>query len=122
MIKEFQKYDKSAQRTVYMKTADFNNILEKANAAVRVIPRNTELKNSYDAYVHSCHVSCESPLPIYEYGEKYFMASCSFQTFTNVPSEILLSKALGVKSVCVEYAKDMEGHQTDDELEITYRL
>lgn len=122
MIKEFKKYDKEAQRTVYIKTETFNKILAEANAAVRVIPRDVEIHNQYQAYLHNCKATGEKPLSKFEYSKTYVFCSCSFETYENAPSGIIISKALGIKSVKVKYAKDYYGRMTDDELEVTYRI
>ncbi len=122
MIKEFEKYDKEAQRTVYIKTETFNKILTEANAAVRVIPRDVDVHNRYVAYEQYCEAAGEKPMSEFEYDRAYLGYSCSFETYENAPSELLISKALGIKAVDVKYAKDYYGRMTDDELEVTYHI
>ncbi len=122
MINEFKKYDKESQRTVYIKTESFNRIMENANAAVRVIPRDVEVHNQYNAYLQTCEATGEEPLDVFEYGKTHASYSCSFETYENAPSNMLISKALGVEAVKVRYAKDHYGRITDDELEVTYHI
>ncbi len=122
MFSTFKKYDKEAQRTVYIKTEDFNKILADTNAAVRVVPHDVETHNQYNAYLHNCETTGEKPLSEYEYGKAYEFCSCSFEIYENSPANLLISKALGVKSVNVKYAKDYYGRITDDELEVTYHI
>ena len=122
MVKKFKKYDKEAQRTIRIKTDEFNTLLEDANANIRVIPRNIDLRNQYDAYVHNCKMFGEIPLSEFEYDRKYYCAACSFEVNENVPVRLLICKALDVKSIDVRYAKDSYGHFRNDELEVSYRI
>ena len=123
MITEFKKYDKQSLRTVYIKTEIFNKMLANANASIKVIPRDVELQEYYEAYLKDCKILNKPPLSKANYEKEYFFISCSFKTYEeNVPSEILLEKALDVHSIRVEYAKDSYGKNIDDELKITYRI
>ncbi len=122
MIKEFKKYDKEAKRTVYIKTETFNRILEETNAAVRVVPRDVDVRNQYNAYLYNCESNGEKPMSIFEYSRNFAFCSCSFEQCENASAEKLISEALGVKEVNVKYAKDYYGTITDDELEVTYHI
>jgi hypothetical protein len=122
MIDTFKKYDKKAQRTVCIETETFNKILAEANAAVRVIPRDVEMRNRYVAYEQNCKETGEVPMSEFEYSKTYPYDSCCFEVYENAPAKILISKALGVQSVSLEYAKDYYGRMTNDELEVTYHI
>lgn len=122
MIKEFKKYDKEAQRTVYIKTEKFNELLESVNAPVKVIPRVIDLENRYEAYLHNCSISGKEPMSESEYDREIPHSLCSFEVQENAPAELLISKALDMKAIKVEYAKDSYGRVTDDELEIRYHI
>ena len=122
MFNEFKKYDKESQRTIYIKTETYNKILANANASVRVVSRDVELHNQYNAYCRNCEIDNETPLCEYDYEKKYFMCSCSFETYENAPATLLMSKALDVMAISVKYAKDYYGRQTDDELEVRYHI
>ena len=122
MIKDLKKYDKRTQRTFVIETKEFNDLLTSANAAVKVVPRDIEVRKTYEAYVQNCRSVGEPPIPEYEYEEKFISLSCSFETCENVPANVLLRKALDVKSVEVRYAKDRYGKFTNNELEVTYTV
>ncbi len=119
MIKEFRKYDRESQRTVRIKTKDFNTLLAKANAAVRVVPYDVAIRNQYNAYLQTCKDTGKKPVPKAEYEEWYFFAACCFEVYKNAPAEILISNALDVAINDVVYAKD-QYDRVLDELVVTY--
>ncbi len=121
MNKAFKEYDKEARRILYIKTENFNKMLADANAAVRVVPHDVEIRNQYNAYLHDCEVYDEEPLSEYEYGKAYGYCRCSFETRENADAGLLMAKALGVKTISVKYAEDYFGRMTDDELELYYK-
>lgn len=122
MLKEFARYDKTAVRTVYVNTDAFNELLTKANADVKVIPRDEELSSEYNCYRDFCKITNDEPMTKQEYEDKIFSASCSFDCtkHDNVPADVLLTKALGVKRIEVRYAEDRYGKATNDVLVINY--
>ncbi|MBO5551451.1 MAG: hypothetical protein J5966_05780, partial [Lachnospiraceae bacterium] len=100
MIKELRKFDKAAERTVRIKTEKLNEILAGVNAPVKVIPYDVELRNQYKSY----QALSNETLSEVEYEHQYFCYKCSFETHENIPAEILISRALGVKRAKVKYA------------------
>lgn len=122
MDKLFEKYDKNCQRIIYIKVDEFNKILTNAKAGVSVLHRNVELHNNYQAYLDNCGINYEVPLSIEKYEERYFMAKCSSVTENNKPAYASICKALGLKSVAYEWAKDYYGRQLSDELEVRYTV
>lgn len=122
MIKKFREYDKDATRTLYIKTDEFNGLLASVGCNVRVIPRDVQLHNDYCAYEQNCLNAGDPPLSKVDYINKYSTYTCSFEISENAPAELTISKALGVSSVKVTYAKDWYGRWTDDELEVRYSV
>ena len=60
--KEFEKYDKDCQRTIYITVDASNKLLAQADAGVTFLHRDEALYGKYEAYLDSCAQGYEAPL------------------------------------------------------------
>ena len=122
MNKVFRKYDKLSTRIIRIKTAELNDILKTTNAKVEVVDFKTELQHRYEAYCANCKVEKTPPESIDAFYRKYGMPSCSFVTYENIPSRVLISQTLEIDLIDVRYAKNIDGVIQEGMLEITYSV
>lgn len=122
MNKEFEKYDKDCQRTIYITVDAFNKLLAQADAGVTFLHRDEALYGKYEACLDSCEQGYETPLSMEMYEARYFTEKCSSITEDNKPAYASICKALGLRSIACEWAKDSYGRQLNDELEVRYRI
>lgn len=120
MNKDFKKYDKNCQRKVYIKIDDFNKIL--SSTGIMFSYRNMALHNKYQAYLETCMKCYTVPVGFDIYEKKYFSEKFSVIAPDNKPVEASICKALGIRSIAFEWAKDSYGRLLNDELEVRYRV